>query len=158
MVDTQENSGLTIWTAQSHFTAGQTLKGAVCLDTSTNPGESITLYLRGFDDSISWSRYIKNKRRFLQKERKENQFFEIKLPLVDFDAKNCPKAKTAFPFSIVLPEDLAQSVVSSSTKIKGLQGRVRYVLSALLHQGAATKMLSEQDVDIYRPVQTELFK
>jgi hypothetical protein len=54
MVESKENAGLTIWTAQSHFTAGQTLKGAVCLDTSTNPGESITLYLRCYDDCTSW--------------------------------------------------------------------------------------------------------
>ena len=85
MVESQESSGLTIWTAQQHFTAGQTLKGAVCLDSSVNKGESITLLFKGVDDSISWTRYIKNKRRFLQSEKSEHEFMEVKLPLVHFD-------------------------------------------------------------------------
>lgn len=146
MVESQESSGLTIWTAQQHFTAGQTLKGAVCLDSSVNKGESITLYFRGVDDSISWTPYIKNKRRFLQSEKSEHEFMEVKLPLVHFDDQNCPKAKTAYPFSITLPQDLPQSVCSNSTKIKGLRGRCMYVLSAILHEDRLTKMSCDQEV------------
>lgn len=144
MVDSA--SGLKIWTNQSYYFAGQTLKGAVLLDSSVTPNEEITFRFKGVDDCISWSRYVKNNRRFLQSDQVENTFFEVKLPLVKFDSQNCPKAKTAFPFSLVLPADLPQSICANSAKIKGLRGRCRYVMSVTLHEAKTVKMLSEQEI------------
>ena len=50
MVESRENSGLSIWFSQPYFMTGTPLKGAVLLDTSVNPGEEITLYFRGFNE------------------------------------------------------------------------------------------------------------
>lgn len=109
-----------MWQSHPYYMVGQELKGAICVDTSCNPGESITLYLRGFDDCTSWHKFVKNKRRFLKREYAENKFLEIKLPIVHFTSSNTPKARTAYPFSFALPDDLAQSVTCLSTKIKAL--------------------------------------
>lgn len=50
MVDSA--SGLKIWTNQSYYYAGQTLKGAVLLDSSVTPNEEITFRFKGVDDCI----------------------------------------------------------------------------------------------------------
>lgn len=86
--------------------AGSELRGAVLVDTSCNAGEKITLQLHGFSDSTSWHRTVKNTRRYLRKSYAENKFLEITLPIIEFTASNTPKARSAYPFSILLPEDL----------------------------------------------------
>jgi hypothetical protein len=78
-------------------------------------------------------RTVKNGRRFLQRHREEDVFFEVEMNLINFSASNLPSAKTAYPFTMVLPHDLAQSETLTSTKIRACQGRIRYMLVAMLH-------------------------
>lgn len=122
------------------------------LDTSVEPGEQITLFLRGTDSVQLWQPMIKNKRRYLKREQNSNQFLEIKLPIVSFDSTNTPKAKTAFPFTITLPEDLPQSVAGLSQKIKALSGSVRYCLVAMLASHGDEKIVVQTEVQVVRPV------
>jgi hypothetical protein len=47
--NSKEPEGLTIWLSQPFAQVGQAVTGAVLLDTSVEPGEQITLFLRGTD-------------------------------------------------------------------------------------------------------------